>query len=749
MSHFAEASRSFTFEFRLNSCDPDLQKLLKDKVTVKPALFAHLTLEAPGSDKTLETFRNFLIGLGVDAAKLDQWAVDCTALHSIALGEAPEIVARTASLTGFQQTADILEMEDGGFQTRERDDAARASLLALAHLPSQWKGKRYRRTEGQPSAHAREEGERTERLRQGRQVAGLLVEADLPFAASLKHKAPEDVTILRCCRGLRSSTLAQRLSTWRPFRRFLLHSGHGPWPNNEQVVLDYFDLKVEEGLAPSTLPSFLAALSFFEEAGELPQDRRLTGNPAIDNASREHSLAAEERAKATRKNGQDKKQKKKGQAPPLLLMILISLEMAVLDTMRPLYHRAFAWYRLFRHWASLRWDDTQGLVPSSLERRSRGVFGLLERTKTSGPGKRQDCLPVWVSNDAHVRYPWLDVGLALWLEGPLSFPRDYFLPLPTSNFQGALEVRAKYSDSAGFSRALFATLTDKHGKSFLSESACRFWTEHSDRAGLDGWCMALGVSEPERSFLGRWAAKSSTDTYVRTALRVVENLQCLAARHAQAAALGGPDFYGEEHILRDLAAHLVRNKVSEHLQNYILKVLTLPDFSKPIVPLENIQAAVLAAPPEGYQATEPADSEGDGVPTPIEIEADPDLQPLAQEAVNAAVAEQAVAVVPFGYVISKTKRGKCLRLHFLKDCWMVPGVHYRDFDVWGDSLPAEADITCVCLHCMPLGRQAAEDGQALEAAEQSSSSSGVEVPATVKKPRVGPSSDEDESDASS
>ena len=52
-----------------------------------------------------------------------------------------------------------------------------------------------------------------------------------------------------------------------PFRRFLLHSGHGPWPKNEQVVLDYFDLKVEEGLAPSTLPSFLAALSFFEEAG--------------------------------------------------------------------------------------------------------------------------------------------------------------------------------------------------------------------------------------------------------------------------------------------------------------------------------------------------------------------------------------------------------------------------------------------------------------------------------------------------
>ena len=50
---------------------------------------------------------------------------------------------------------------------------------------------------------------------------------------------------------------------------------------------------------------------------------------------------------------------------------------------------------------------------------------------------------------------------------------------------------------------------------------------------------------------------------------------------------------------------------------------------------------------------------------------------------------------------------------------------------------------------MPLGRHAAEDGQALEAAEQSSSSSGDDVPVASKKPRVEASSDEEGSDASS
>ena len=63
---------------------------------------------------------------------------------------------------------------------------------------------------------------------------------------------------------------------------------------------------------------------------------------------------------------------------------------------------------------------------------------------------------------------------------------------------------------------------------------------------------------------------------------------------------------------------------------------------------------------------------------------------------------------------------------------MVPGHHFKQFEVWGTTLPAEADISCVCSHCMPLGRLAAELGQALEA-EPSSSTSGEEGPAPAKK----------------
>ena len=271
MSHHAEASRSVAFEYRLGQCDEELQAPLKKNVTTKPAVFGHISRQTPGSTEATDEYRKRLLGLGVDADKLEAWVADCTELHNVACADSQEIAERTATLTGFQQSANILELEDSGFQSRERDDAARASLFALAHLPAEWKGKRYRRIAGLPTAHAREEGERAERLKQGRQVAGILVEADVPFASSLKHRAPEDITVLRCCRGLRSSTLSQRLNHWRPFRHYLLHTGQGPWPQCSQVVLDYFDLKVEEGLSPSTLPAFLASLHFLRKPASSPR----------------------------------------------------------------------------------------------------------------------------------------------------------------------------------------------------------------------------------------------------------------------------------------------------------------------------------------------------------------------------------------------------------------------------------------------------------------------------------------------
>ena len=53
--------------------------------------------------------------------------------------------------------------------------------------------------------------------------------------------------------------------------------------------------------------------------------------------------------------------------------LLLQLEELVLDTSKPLFQRGFAWFRLLRHWASLRWDDSQGLNPGSFKKLARGL----------------------------------------------------------------------------------------------------------------------------------------------------------------------------------------------------------------------------------------------------------------------------------------------------------------------------------------------------------------------------------------
>ena len=238
--------------------------------------------------------------------------------------------------------------------------------------------------------------------------------------------------------------------------------------------------------------------------------------------------------------------------------MLAALERTVLNPNLTAYHRAFEGFRLLRHWCSLRWDDTQGLSPSPLEERARGVTGTLDRTKTSGQGKQQQMLPVFWSSGAFLLHPWLTEAVRLLTEGSFDFERDFLLPLPADGgFTAASRRRALYSDSAAFSQSLWASLVDARGEQLLRHGAGAFFAEHSDRAGLESWAASLGVGSSERAFLGRWRASDATDTYVRTALRVVENVQLLTASRAQESLANGPDFFGEEELLTRMRKYLV------------------------------------------------------------------------------------------------------------------------------------------------------------------------------------------------
>ena len=73
---------------------------------------------------------------------------------------------------------------------------------------------------------------------------------------------------------------------------------------------------------------------------------------------------------------------KKGKAPRITVTVLFALELVVLDTVRRVYIRGFAWVKLLKFWASLRYDDLQWLAPTSMVLTAEGLHATLPRTKT-------------------------------------------------------------------------------------------------------------------------------------------------------------------------------------------------------------------------------------------------------------------------------------------------------------------------------------------------------------------------------
>ena len=100
--------------------------------------------------------------------------------------------------------------------------------------------------------------------------------------------------------------------------------GYTPWPLTTAPLLEFLEVRRGEGAPRTVFFCLLAALRFFEEAGEVPRGQRLSDDPAFDNAAKEASLKLAGEQGAGR-----------GQAPRLPLAFLDLLEEVVDDESRP------------------------------------------------------------------------------------------------------------------------------------------------------------------------------------------------------------------------------------------------------------------------------------------------------------------------------------------------------------------------------------------------------------------------------
>ncbi len=187
--------------------------------------------------------------------------------------------------------------------------------------------------------------------------------------------------------------------------------GGRPWPRNADDFVDFLESRAEEPCGRTCIDAEVATLNYFEKAGEVPESDYITTLPEVRNAVRDLNVQLAQ--------GEGRLRKK---APLVLKKIMVAWELMVMSEVSAKYIRGLAWYRLVSVWASMRFDDSRGLLSETMELNALGLLASLGRTKTSGAGKRVETMEVVVSTQAYLAEPlWLVTGFGLWRQMGLSW----------------------------------------------------------------------------------------------------------------------------------------------------------------------------------------------------------------------------------------------------------------------------------------------------------------------------------------
>ena len=115
-------------------------------------------------------------------------------------------------------------------------------------------------------------------------------------------------------------------------------------------------------------------------------------------------------------------------APTFPLKVIISVEIFVCSGQGK-FDRFVAFIRLLKVWGCFRGNDIQGIRPSRMVLNEDGLKLVLERSKTTGPGKRTGELFAFVVRDAGSSgWDWIAAGFELLSDRRFSYSRDYLLP---------------------------------------------------------------------------------------------------------------------------------------------------------------------------------------------------------------------------------------------------------------------------------------------------------------------------------
>ena len=167
-------------------------------------------------------------------------------------------------------------------------------------------------------------------------------------------------------------------------------------------LVDYLLVRRDEPCARTVPDSLLKAVSWMERVAEFKLELRATGGRLAWAAKDKIVEVLYEGAPLIKR------------APRYPVIVLVAIERVVLDDSKPTGLRVYAWAKLVKVWASLRWSDLQAIRPGELKLVEGRLVTTLRRTKTSGPNRRIKEMPLCVSEAAFFENPaWLKVGFEL------------------------------------------------------------------------------------------------------------------------------------------------------------------------------------------------------------------------------------------------------------------------------------------------------------------------------------------------
>eukprot|EP00435_Cladocopium_sp_Y103_P041334 s1729_g11.t1 len=360
---------------------------------------------------------------------------------------------------------------------------------------------------------AKHEHETAKKDHWARELYKELLKVDAPVLRGVEVCVGRDLLHVAIAGKTRSSTLKRYLKAWRDWQTWKLNTWSEVTMDHPGMLCEYLFCRFDEPCG-ATIPNFICkAIAWFEKVAGFTEAEMIATSRVV----------VQVRDYITEKLAADAPPIRR--APRYPAVAVESLEATVLDTELSVGMRIMAWVKLLKIWGALHYDDLQKINPSQLHLTGGRLTTTLRVTKTSGPGKRVQELPVCISEYAYAWDPaWIEQGFHL-LKTHAGFERDYLLPKLTDNWGGFQQKYATYQDVTSYSCHLRKRLSSYYDFSAIfPEDLASFWTEHSERATLPTALAMLGVEGSKRDMVGRWKPDAS-DTYIRSYNGLVAQLQ--------------------------------------------------------------------------------------------------------------------------------------------------------------------------------------------------------------------------------